>query len=90
MLARRIIAVSPDRAFGDKLAIALEDLVEKVDVYRTLEVLTKGEVQAALCVIHVDGELAAAARELLPRLGGEFRVIAVSSRSCTRPSGSPR
>ncbi len=77
MLARRIIAVSPDKAFGKQLATALRAAGGAVEVYATLDGLGRGDLQAALVVLHLDGELATAAAELLPRLTGEARVIAV-------------
>ncbi|HSD90560.1 MAG TPA: PEGA domain-containing protein [Kofleriaceae bacterium] len=81
MLARRIIAVSPDKAFGKQLATALKAAGGAVDLHTTLEDLGKGELQAALVVLHLDGELQTAAAELLPRLVGDSRVIAVLPRS---------
>jgi hypothetical protein len=79
VLARRIIAVSPDEAFGQHLAAGLA-AAGTVDVHRTLDALGTGELPA-LCVIHLDGELASRAGELLPRLAGGGPVIAVIPRS---------
>jgi hypothetical protein len=76
VLARRIIAVSPDEAFGQQLAAGLVAVAGTVDVHQTLDALGTGELPA-LCVIHLDGELARAASELLPRLAGGGPVIAV-------------
>lgn len=81
MLARRIIAVSPDAAFAEQLATALHVAGGAVDAHHTLASLGAGDLEAALCVIHVDGELAGAASEILPRLTGDCRVIAVLPRS---------
>ena len=81
MLARRIIAVSPDKAFGKQLAIALKAAGGAVDAHLTIDELGKGELQAALVVIHLDGPLAGVATELLPRLTSETRVIAILPRS---------
>lgn len=81
MLARRIIAVSPDKAFGKQLATALKAAGGAVDLHLSLDALGKGDVQATLVVLHLDGELATAAAELLPRLSGDARVIAVLPRS---------
>src|SRR5687768_5908577 len=77
MLARRVIAVSPDKNFGKQLATALKAAGGAVDLHLSLEGLGKGELQAALVVLHLDGELATAAAEILPRLSGEARVVAV-------------
>jgi PEGA domain len=79
VLARRIIAVSPDEAFGQHLAAGLA-AAGTVDVHQTLDALGTGELPA-LCVIHLDGELARRASELLPRLAGGGPVIAVIPRS---------
>jgi hypothetical protein len=81
VLARRIIAVSPDKAFGKQLATALKAAGGAVDLHLTLDGLGKGELQAALVVLHLDGDLATAAAELLPRLTGDGRVIAVLPKS---------
>ncbi len=81
MLARRIIAVSPDKAFGKQLAIALKAAGGAVDAHVTLDELGKGDLQAALIVLHLDGELADAAPGILARLSGDTRVIAILPRS---------
>ena len=77
MLARRIIAVSPDKQFGKQLATALKAAGGAVDLHLKLDDLAKGELTAALVVLHLEGEMATAAAEILPRLSGEARVIAV-------------
>jgi len=46
-----------------------------------LEELAKGEIVAALIVLHLDGELATAAAEILPRLSSDARVIAIIPKS---------
>jgi len=79
VLARRIIAVSPDETFGQQLAAGLVPVAGTVDVQPTLDTLGTGE-QAALWVIHFDGELGAAS-ELLLRLPPGGPVIAVLPRS---------
>ncbi|MDB4955325.1 MAG: hypothetical protein JWO36_2894, partial [Myxococcales bacterium] len=81
MLARRIIAVSPEKAFGKQLATALKAAGGAVDTHQTLDSLGGGDLQAALCVMHLDGDLAGASAEILPRLTGECRVIAILPRS---------
>ncbi len=77
--ARRIIAVSHDEAFGRELAAGLRAVAGTVDVYRTLDALDTGE-PPALCVIHLDGELARMVDEVLPRLAGGGPVVAVIPR----------
>ena len=80
MLARRIIAVSPDKAFGKQLATALKAAGGAVDAHQNVEELGK-DIQAALVVLHLDGDLATAAAEIMPRLGGDTRVIIVLPRT---------
>jgi hypothetical protein len=81
MLPRRIICVSPDKAFGKVMATALKAAGGAVDAHVGLESLGKGDLQAALCVLHLDGDMATAGAEILPRLTGETRVICVLPRS---------
>jgi hypothetical protein len=81
VLARRIIAVSPDKAFGKRLSVALKAAGGAVDSHTTLEELGSGMLQAALLVIHLDGPLAGAAPELVARLTAETRVIAILPRT---------
>jgi PEGA domain len=80
MLARRIIALSADKAFGKHIATALKAAGGTVDLHQTIDELGRGEIQAALLVLHLDGELVTAAAELLPRLSGDARVIAILPR----------
>ncbi|MBA3500371.1 MAG: hypothetical protein H0T65_08360, partial [Deltaproteobacteria bacterium] len=80
MLARRVIAISPDKAFGKQLAIALKAAGGTVDSYQTLE-NASNELQAALLVMHLDGDLAGASAEIIGRLVGDTRAIAVLPRS---------
>ncbi|MDB4953688.1 MAG: hypothetical protein JWO36_1257 [Myxococcales bacterium] len=77
VLARRIVVVSPDEALGLKLETALEAVADTVELHRTVDSIVTPA--AALCVIHIDGELAPS--ELLPRLTGLGPVIAVLPRS---------
>ncbi|MBV8762217.1 MAG: PEGA domain-containing protein [Deltaproteobacteria bacterium] len=81
MLAKRVIVVSAEKAYSRQLATALKAAGGTVDSHASLESLGKGELQAALVVMHLDGELSAAAAELVPRLTGDARVIAVLPRS---------
>src|SRR5579862_1506492 len=77
MLARRVIAVSPDKALAKQLGIALKAAGGAVEVHASLDALGKGELQAALVVVHVDGELADALGGIAPRLAGDARLIVV-------------
>jgi hypothetical protein len=81
VLARRIIVVSPDKAFGKQVATAVKAAGGTVDLYQSLDELSKGEVSASLLVLHLDGALATAAAELLPRLSHEAKVIAILPRT---------
>ncbi|MBC7977271.1 MAG: hypothetical protein H7138_20025, partial [Myxococcales bacterium] len=81
MLARRIIAVTPDKAFGKQLAVALKAAGGSVDTQLTLEALGHGELSASLLVVHLDGAMASAAHALIPRLPLGARVIAILPRS---------
>jgi hypothetical protein len=81
VLARRIIAVSPDKAFGKQVAVALKAAGGAVDAHLSLDELGKGDLQAALLVIHLDGPLGGVLPELLPRVTGDTRVIAILPRA---------
>lgn len=81
MLARRIIAVTPDKAFGKQLAVALKAAGGVVDTYLSVDDLGNGELSAALIAIHLDGAIAGAVPQLIPRLSGDARIIAVLPRS---------
>ncbi len=82
MLARRIIAVTPDKAFGKQLTVALKAAGGAVDTHLTLDELGHhGELAASLLVVHLDGAMAGAAQILIPRLTGDTRVIAILPRS---------
>ncbi len=63
------------------MATSLKAAGGAVDLHQKLSDLAKGELAAALVVIHLDGELATAAAEILPRLTGETKLIAVLPRS---------
>ena len=81
MLARRILAVSPDRSFGDQLCAALELAGATVDLHRSTDTLEASSFHVALCVIHAAGELTHAAEVIVPRLTGDCRVVVVLPRA---------
>ena len=81
MLARRIIAVSPDKAFGKQLVIALKAAGGAVDLHPSVEELGSGELQAALVVLHLDGDLASAGPAIVARLTSDTRVVAILPRT---------
>jgi hypothetical protein len=80
VFARRIIAVSSDKAFAKQLAVALKAAGGAVDTCETLDGLG-GEANVALAVLHLDGPLAGEAPRLLGMLGGDTKVIAILPRS---------
>jgi hypothetical protein len=80
MLARRVIALSADKAFAKQLGTAMKAAGGAVEVHASLDGLGR-EIQAALVVVHLDGELADAIGPLVPRLAGDGRIIAVLPRS---------
>jgi PEGA domain len=81
VLARRIIALSPEKAFAKQLAVALKAAGGTVDAHLTVEELGIGEIHAALIVVHLEGAMSTAAAALLPRLAGQTRMIAILPRS---------
>jgi len=80
VLARRIIVVSPESAFRWRLEAALAALAGAVDAHAGLYSIGAAAEEAALCVIHLVGELAGPPGELLAYLPGSCPVIAVSPR----------
>lgn len=80
MLARRIIVVAPDKAFGKQLAVALKAAGGTVDSHTGLDQLGN-QIQAALIVVHLDGDIAGIGPDLLQRLIGDTRMIAILPRS---------
>jgi hypothetical protein len=80
VLARRIIALSPEKAFAKQLGVALKAAGGVVDIYLSLEDLGSGEIPAALIVLHLDGPMADAAPLILPRLERDARAIIILPR----------
>jgi len=81
MLARRVIALSADKAFAKQLGTALKAAGGAVEIHSTAEALGRGELQAALVVVHAEGELEAAIGDLAARLPADGRLIAVLPKS---------
>ena len=77
MLARRVIALSADKAFGKVMATALRAAGGVVELHPSLDALGVGDVQAALIVVHLDGALASAIDDLAPRLRDDARMVAI-------------
>lgn len=80
-MARRIVVVAPDKAFGKQLAVALRAAGGTVDLHASIAELGTGELQAALVVAHFAGELATAAPALLAKLASDTRMIAILPRT---------
>ena len=77
MLARRVIALSADKGFGKLMATALKAAGGVVELHGSVDGLGRGDIQAALVVIHVAGELANAIEHVSLRLGADARIIAI-------------
>jgi PEGA domain len=85
MLSRRIVAISPDKAFGKQMSVALKAAGGAVETHQSAEALGRGELQVALIAIHLVPELGNLLGELLPRLTGDARMIVILPRSSLGP-----
>ncbi len=85
MLARRIVAISPDKAFGKQMSVALKAAGGAVETHQSADSLGRGELQVALLAIHLVPESGNLLGELLPRLVGDARVIVILPRSNLGP-----
>jgi len=81
MLARRVIAITPDNAFAKRLSVGLKAAGGTVESYPSLDALAKGEIQAALVVVHLDGALKDCLTPLSERLRKDAHLIAVVPKS---------
>ena len=81
MLARRVIAISPDKAFSRRLSLGLKAAGGSVETYPSLDAMARGGIQAALVVVHLDGELRTALPEVAERLRKDAWIIAVLPKS---------
>ncbi len=77
MLARRVIALSADKAFGKVMSTALKAAGGVVELHQGVDGLGRGDIQAALVVVHLDGELVSVVEDLALRLGNEARLIVI-------------
>jgi hypothetical protein len=78
----RIIAVSPDRALGERIVQALEPIELAVELYATVGALGQHDLDAALYVIHfTEKRLALGASAHLARLSSQARVVVVLQES---------
>ncbi len=77
MLARRVIAISSDKAIAKQMGTALKAAGGAVETHQSVDALGKGELQAALVVVHADGELAGALPALAMRLAGDARMVVI-------------
>ncbi|MDX2089513.1 MAG: hypothetical protein SFX73_16790 [Kofleriaceae bacterium] len=81
MLAQRVIVLSPDKAIGKQLALAVKVAGAAVEHLTSRSELGTGSLEAALVVMHLDGTLAGAGPELLARLTGATQAIAILPRA---------
>lgn len=81
MLARRVIAISSDKAIAKRLALGLRAAGGTVETYESPDSLPKGEIQAALVVAYIDADLAGDVAGLVGRLEKDARLIAVLPKS---------
>lgn len=81
MLARRVIAISPDQSFAKRLVLGLKAAGGTVESYPSLDAMAKGEIQAALVCVHLDGELDDALPQIAERLRKDAWLIAVIPKS---------
>lgn len=56
MLARRVIAISPDKAIAKQLGAGLMAAGGSVETVPSVDALAKGEIQAGLVVVHIAGD----------------------------------
>jgi hypothetical protein len=81
MLARRVIAITPDKALAKRLGLGLRAAGGSVETYSSLESLPKGDLQAALVVLHLDDGGAETLADVSARLRADARIIAVLPKS---------
>ncbi len=81
MLARRVIAISPEKAFAARLSLGLKAAGGSVETYPSIDSLAKGKIQAALVVLHLEGELRDALPEVAERMRKDSWIIIVLPKS---------
>jgi len=81
MLARRVIAISNDKELAKRLETGLKAAGGAVEVYPSLEALGKGELQAALVVLHLEGDQRGLLADAVARLRKDAAIIVVLPRS---------
>jgi hypothetical protein len=81
MLARRVIAISSDKELAKRLEVGLKAAGGAVEVYPSLDALGKGELQAALVVLHMDGDNKGVLADAIARLKKDASIIVVLPRS---------
>src|SRR5687768_14128555 len=81
MLARRVIAISSDKELAKRLEVGLKAAGGAVEVYPSLDALGKGELQAALVVLHMDGDNRGGLADTIARLKKDASIIVVLPRS---------
>jgi len=82
MLARRVIAISPDKALAKRMSLALMAAGGAVETLPSPDSLGKGEIQASAVVFHVDGpNPASQVAPLIDRLRDGASIIVVLPKS---------
>jgi hypothetical protein len=77
MLARRIIAISPDKAFAKQLTMALRAAGGAAETYSDVTELSVGPIDTALLVVHITADIDSTLPALLTRLVEDCPVIAI-------------
>lgn len=72
-----MIAIAEDKGVAKRLGLGLRAAGGSVETYPSLDALGKGDIQAALVVVHVAGENAEAIPALDRRLDAKAHIIAV-------------
>jgi hypothetical protein len=77
MLSKRVIALSPDKAFAKRMAAGVMAAGATVETFTSLEELPKGEIKADLAVVHVAEKAGMIIDQITGRLLSETQLIAV-------------
>ncbi len=80
MLARRVVAISPEKGIAKRLGVALKAAGGTAEIYESLEALGTGKIQAALVVIHLS-TLGSQLSQLGKRVAENCSIIVVLPKS---------
>ncbi len=81
MLARRVIAISPDKAIAKRISAGLMASGGTVESVPSPDALARGEIQAALVVLHLDGDSLDPLKEVGERIRKDGWIIVVLPKS---------